>query len=129
MSQTIQSISIDFPSVGAGTDDEVYGPWPFPGTWQIEQCHFGPATAAAAHATNNAVCTVSTNDGAGGAFTSIGNFDTSTTANAVDTKREITVSGAGLEIVEGSMIKVAKTEGGTGAILHGSVGVVARKVR
>lgn len=124
----LQSVSIGFPSIGAATADELYGVWPFKGDWQIEEVYYAPATADPADATNYTTLTLSTNNGAAGAFTSIGTLTNATVAFAVDTSREMSISGAGLAIVQGSMLKAAKTEAGTGGILHGELVIVARKV-
>lgn len=124
----LQSICIEFPSTAGTTTEERYAAWPLKGDWQIEECYFAASTAITANATNYVVLTVSTNDGAGGAFTSIGSVNGASASVAVDTPAELTISGAGLNIVQGSLIKLAKTVGGTGGAVDGALTVVARKI-
>jgi len=129
----LASLCVEFPLVAAGTDEERYAVWPHRGTWVIREVKFAPATAVAQHATNNVIVTVSTSDGAAGAATSIGSFtsDTAGTGAAafvVGTTIDVGVSGAGLKLLEGYQIKIAKTEGGTGEALDGSFSIMAEKV-
>jgi len=121
----LAQIDIAFPSVGAGSTDEVYAAVPF--RCRPVAAYWAPATAAAANATNYATITLASNDGAGGSYTSLGTLTTATVAMAVDTSRSLSMSGAGQAIPIGGMIKVAKTEAGTGAIIHGTMSVLVEK--
>ena len=121
-------ILIPFVTVAAGTDDEAYAAWAPKGDWLIESAFFAPATPTAANGANYTTVSLLTNDGEGGAFASAGSFDTTAVALAVDTSREMTVSGDARKISEGSMLKLAKIDTAAGAVLHGVLTVVAEKV-
>lgn len=110
-------VAIPFVSVAAGTDDEVYGVCPADG--YVKRAWFAPATAVTADGTNYVEAQILANDGAGGSYSAIvEKMDTSSTSFAVDTSREFTLTGVS-RLSAGDMLKLAKTEGGTGEVLHG----------
>lgn len=130
-----QSCTIEFPSTAAGTAEDRYAAWPFLGDWVIESVRFAPATAVSIDGSDNLTATISTNDGAGGSYTAIGSHTTDTggTALAVDTSIEVSLTTTAAarearEVSEGSMIKVAKTEGGNGEVLDGCYTIRAIRI-
>lgn len=126
----LQSVSLSLGGAVSASDDK-YIAWPFKGEWEVEEVYFASDAALAANATNYWTVAVSTNDGAAGSFTSIGSFDTDASGDnvslAVATSKEISISGAGRAIVQGSLIKLALTLAGTASI-EGCLTIVARKV-
>lgn len=123
----LQCVTLDF-NLTAGSPDSRHIAWPFKGDWQIEEVYYAPSTTLAANATDYVTITVSTADGAAGSFTSIGSISNASVAMTIGTSREVTVSGAGLTISQGSQIKMQNTEAGSPGNTDGCLTVLARKV-
>lgn len=131
MAGEIAVITLHIPTTAADTTDEWYVASPLRGTWRLLEAKFAPATAVSVDETNYVVATLSTNDGAAGSDVTIGSFATNAAgggALVLKTTRNITLSGAGLELTEGKQIKIAKTDPGTGAILDGTFTFLLEKV-
>lgn len=128
----IALLSLHIPSTAADTEDEWYVALPGRGTWRILEAKFAPATAVAANDTNYITITQSTNASAASTtWTTIGTITTQVTGGAamvIGTTRDITLSGAGLEIGEGQQIRVEKDDPGSGAILDGTFTWLLEKV-
>lgn len=124
----IQSVSQHIPTQSANATDEWYVAWPFAGKWLVKAVRFAPATAVAIDGTDYLTSTISANDGAAGSFTTICSHTTNTggTALAVDTSVAPTVTR--YTLVQGSMIKIAKTLAGAGKILDGTYTITAEKI-
>jgi len=127
----VGAVSLDV-TVAAAADDERYLTWPFPGTWLVEYIAMAPATAVALDASNYWTTTISANDGAAGAFASIGAHNTTTGGDALVLGTTISVTptaGADIELTQGDILKFAKVETGTGAAWDGAYTVYCRKLR
>lgn len=126
--------SLSVSTLGAVTaDDDFDIAWPYKGDWVLESAYVTPDGTLAADATNYIAVIVKTNDGAGGAFTSCGSFDTDASADnvslAAGTSQAITLSGAGCTIDQGDIVRLSIDE--TGTVSPGvsvNLTVVARKL-
>jgi hypothetical protein len=124
----LQVLTAFFPSVAAGTPIDYDIPFPFPGAWQLESVHYGPCTADAADATNHTVITVETMNVVANLAACGGTITNATVAFVVGTARRATLTGDARFVSLGDTVRIAKTEEGTGGILHGVVAIVCRKV-
>jgi hypothetical protein len=125
----LQVLTAYFPSVAAGTPVDYDIPFPFPGAWQIESWAYSPNTADAADATNYTVLTLETMEAVANLAAVGGTITNATVAFVVGTARRVTApTGSARFITGGDTIRVAKTEEGTGGIMHGVVSIVVRKV-
>lgn len=115
-------------STAAGTDATFYVGVAGAGTWLLEAVYFVPETSITAHDTN--FTDISLENGS----TEIASERT-TTGDTGDitagTPVSIALTGTGkdLEFEQGEAIKVKKTDGGSGAVLHGSFAVLMSKLR
>lgn len=128
-----QSITIDFETVAAGTDEDREVAWPFEGKWVIEEAIFAPATASVADCSDYATVSLEVNDGAAGSYVTVASFDTSVTGLAVGTKRALALvstaaAAAAREIQEGYLLRAGKTESGCGVVLDGAMSIRARRI-
>ncbi len=117
-------LTLDFPSTAAGTDDDFSVAVPGIGSFRVTAAYWSPDTAAALDGTNFATITLASNDGAAGAFTALGTLTTETVAMAKGTTRAITLTGDGRYVSQGDVLRLAKTEDGTGALIHGHLTIV-----
>lgn len=124
----LQVITAYFPSVAAGTPVDYDIPFDFPGSWQLESFAYSPNTADAADATNHTVLTVETMDVVANLVACTGTITNATVAFVVGTARRATLSGTARFVTRGDTIRIAKTEEGTGGIMHGVVSILCRKV-
>lgn len=130
----IALLCLHIPTTAADTTDEWYIPCPAEGTWRIKNAFFAPATAVAANDTNYVQVDLTKNTLA--APTTWVAFATAMTtqvtggaAMVIGTAREFTLASTAREIVQGEIIKVAKTDPGTGAILDGTLTIELEKVK
>ena len=122
------SISLHTVSIGAGTADDLDMPWPFKGEWMLEEVWYAPETADAASATNYTTLTVETMDVVANLAACGGTITNATVAFVVGTARSASLTGVARSISQGDTVRIAKTEAGTGGILHGTVTITATKV-
>ena len=113
-------VSMEWPSVAAGTAEERFSVVPCPGEWKLDAVYFVPATAVTASDTNYLTISVKQGttklvtdrktDVAGGGFTK---------GTAVELAID-NAAGKSLEFSQGDVIEVDKAETGTGAVLDGA---------
>ena len=117
-------------TTAAGTDQDWDFPFPFPGTWELQTVAYSPdgVTAGEVDATNHAILTVETMDVIGNLAACSGTISNATVAFEIGTARTQALSGAATKVSRGDTIRIAKTEGGTGAQIFGGVVVTAKKV-
>lgn len=116
------------PSTAAGTGDDFDIPVGLPGTYELKNVYYSPDTADAADATNYTTLTVETMDVVANLAACTGTITNASVAFVVGTARSATLTGAATIVSQGDTIRIAKTEAGTGGILHGHVSVYAEKV-
>lgn len=93
---------------------------PFDFTLRIARAVVSPDAAVAEDATNNAVITLSVDDGANGAPETAATVDSDVGSGgnwAADTAKEFTLSAGGVLIAPGANLFLAQTKGGTGVQL------------
>lgn len=123
----VASLSIEA-AIAAGNAEDWDLPFPYPGTWELKQVWYSPDTADAADATNFTNLTIETFDVIGNLAACTGTITNATVAFVIGTARFADLGGAAAIVTQGDTIRVAKTESGTGGILHGHVVVTAEKV-
>ena len=121
-------ISATLPSTGASTADDFDFPVALPGTWELVSFYYSPDTADAADATNYTTLTIETMDVVANLVACTGTISNAATAFTVGTARSASLGGAAKKVSQGDTVRVAKTEAGTGGILHGGIVITARKV-
>ncbi|MEO0602305.1 MAG: hypothetical protein AAF211_12760 [Myxococcota bacterium] len=129
MSANYQALAVHFDSVAAATAEQREVAWPFPGTWRVESVFVAPSTTAAANGTNFTTVALEANDGQAGSYTRLGQLDTSSVPLTVGTRRAMAMDASvSQEIAQGHLLRIDKSNDGTGAMFDGGVTVLASRV-
>lgn len=117
MGPTIMQVTLPWPSVAAGTDDERGVAIAAPGEWRLVAAYWCPDTAITANATNYTTLTVKQ----GSTTLATRATDVAGGSAVKHTAEALTLSGgAALEFGQGDVIQVDKDDSGTGAIVDGA---------
>lgn len=101
---------------GAGTDETWNGPTA-KCQFVVTAVTFAPDAAVTANGTNFGTLTLSFDDGAGGAATSVASVDTSAVSWVAGTRVTFTITAANALVASGKQLKLVKTHGGTGVVM------------
>lgn len=116
--EDIVTMSFDFPSVGAGTDEALYAAFPHEGTWELVKAYFTPWTNRTANDTNYTTVSVEL------LGASVASFTTETSGSGgngnlvAGTPVEFSLSNAA-EIGQGDTVAVLKADTASGVALDG----------
>ena len=125
-------LCIPIGAAAAGANETVHACNPYPGTWRIKAIKIVPDTTAAAHDTNYATVTITTNESAGSFGSAVVTQTTQITGGiglTIGTTLDLTLTESDLlELGEGGQIKVAKTYAASGAVVDGLIVVMLEKL-
>jgi len=119
-------LPIVLPTAAAGTAEEAYVVLPYKA--RVVSAKLVPHTTAALNGTNYATVGLAANDGAGGSFAAIAtSLTTETVALTVGVQRSFTLTNTPI-LAANSIVRVAKTVAGTGAVADCTVVLELEKV-